>query len=258
VSTPLLGNVVSDVFGWLGDRISDLTGWLDEIGGEWWFLLVILAIAFFDSVIPVVPSETAVIIGGVAAGQGEQSLPLVILCGAAGAFLCDNFAYLIGRRFSPAINRRAESRPKTARRLAWASDQIRARGGPLLITARFIPGGRTALTVTCGLTRQNHSWFARWIALAAVIWASYAAGLGYVFGNRFKDNHTAAFALAFCAALGITLLIELVRHVRKGRTTTETAVTEFAAEAEEAVEEAVDHRFHHHPVDETAGNSPRE
>ncbi len=257
MSTALLGNIFSDFFGWLGDRIADLTEWLDEVGGEWWFLLVILAIAFFDSVIPVVPSETAVIIGGVAAGQGEQSLPLVILCGAAGAFLGDNTAYLIGRYFSPAINRRAEARPKTRRRLDWARNQIRIRGGPLLITARFIPGGRSALTVTSGITRQDHRWFARWIALAAVIWATYAAGLGYIFGNRFKDNHTAAFLLAFGAALGITLLIELVRHVRKGKGPAEIAATEFRGEARETVEEAIDHKLHH-GVDEPAGNSARE
>jgi membrane-associated protein len=257
MGTPLLGNIVSDVFGWLGDWITKLTDWLDDIAGEWWFLLVILVIAFFDSVIPLVPSETAVIIGGVAAGQGDQALPLVILCGAAGAFLGDNFAYLIGRRFSPTIMRRAESRPKTARRLDWARDQIRARGGPLLVTARFIPGGRTALTVTSGLTRQDHSWFARWIGLAAVIWATYAAVLGYIFGNRFKDDHTVAFVLAFGCALSITIVIELVRHVRKGNGPAEVAAVEFAAEAKETVEDAVEHRLHH-GVDEPAGNSARE
>ena len=208
----------------LANIVSDFTDWLDDIGGEWWFLLVILGIAFFDSFIPVVPSETAVIIGGVAAGQGDQVLPLVILCGAVGAFLGDNFAYMIGRRFSPWINRRAASRPKTAARLDWAKRQIRARGGPLLITARFIPGGRSALTITSGLTHQPWGWFAGWIAIAAVIWASYAALLGYVFGNRFKDNHTMAFLLAFGAALGITLLIELIRHLRHRISPTEAAV----------------------------------
>ncbi len=162
----------------LAGIITDVTDWLDEVSGQWWFLLVIFAIAFLDSVIPLVPSETAVIIGGVAAGLGEQNLLLVILSGALGAFCGDNIAYLIGRRFSPWINRRAERRPKTARRLEWASEQIRTRGGLLLITARFIPGGRTALTVSCGLTRQPHGWFARWVAVAAVIWATYAAGLG--------------------------------------------------------------------------------
>ena len=200
----------------LAGIITDVTDWLDEVSGQWWFLLVIFAIALLDSVIPVVPSETAVIIGGVAAGMGEQSLLLVILCGALGAFCGDNVAYLIGRRFSPWINRRAERRPKTARRLDWAGEQIRTRGGLLLITARFIPGGRTALTLSCGLTRQPHGWFARWVAVAAIIWATYAAGLGAIFGNRFKDDHTVAFLLAFGCALSITIIIEVVRHVRGG------------------------------------------
>jgi membrane-associated protein len=198
----------------LASVITDITGWLDEVSGEWWFLLVIVGIAFLDSVIPIVPSETAVIIGGVAAGQGDQNLLLVILCGALGAFCGDNTAYLLGRRFSPWINRRAERKVKTARRLAWASNQIRTRGGLRLITARFIPGGRTALTVSSGLTRQPHGWFARWVAVAAIIWATYAAGLGAIFGNRFKDNHTVAFLLAFGAALSVTIIIEVVRHMR--------------------------------------------
>ena len=62
--------------------ITDLSDWLEDISGNWWFLLVILVIAFFDSVVPIVPSETTVIIGGVAAGLGNQSLALVIAAGA--------------------------------------------------------------------------------------------------------------------------------------------------------------------------------
>ena len=192
--------------------ITDFTDWLNDVAGNWWFLLVILAIAFLDSVIPIVPSETAVIVGGVAAGNNEQNLFLVILCGASGAFLGDNFAYVVGRYFSPWIERRTASRPKLAKRLDWARDQIRSRGGPLLVTARFIPGGRTALTITSGLTHQPRRWFASWIAVAAVVWASYAATLGYIFGDRF--NERVALWLAFGAALGITLLIELIRHLR--------------------------------------------
>ncbi|MGH9137087.1 MAG: DedA family protein, partial [Acidimicrobiales bacterium] len=137
----------------------------------------------------------------------------------------------LGSRFSPWIHRRAESRPKTAQRLEWARTQIRTRGGPLLITARFIPGGRTALTTTCGLTHQPRRWFARWVALAAVIWASYASSLGFFFGNRFKDNHTAAFGIAFAAALGITLLLELVRYLRKRRPQAEDPVRNTVADS---------------------------
>jgi membrane protein DedA with SNARE-associated domain len=225
----------------LANVLDDFTEWLNDIGGEWWFLLVILAVAFFDSVIPIVPSETTVIVGGVAAGQGDQSLPLVILAGATGAFLGDNLAYLIGRRFTPWIERRAAARPKTALRLEWARRQIRSRGGPLLITARFVPGGRTALTLTSGITHQPRAWFAGWIALAAVIWASYAALLGYFFGNRFKDDHTAAFLFAFGCALGITLLLELIRFLRK-RPAAEVAVTATVKEAAETAVDAADDR----------------
>jgi membrane-associated protein len=218
--------------------LDDFTSWLSDIGGEWWFPLLILVIAFLDSVVPIVPSETTVIIGGVAAGQGDQMLQLVIVAGAAGAFLGDNFAYVIGRRFTPWIERRAATRPKTAARLEWARRQIRTRGGPLLITARFIPGGRTALTVTSGITHQAHGWFAGWIAIAAVLWATYAAILGFVFGNRFKDNHTMAFLLAFGAALGMTLLIELIRHVRHRLSPTEVTVEATVEEAAEVLAES--------------------
>jgi len=201
----------------LANILTDLTDWLEDVSAEWWFLLVILVIALLDSVVPVVPSETTVILGGVAAGAGDQPLLLVIACGALGAFLGDNTAYWIGRRFTPLIQRRAAHRPKTAKRLQWARDQIRRRGGLLLITARFIPGGRTALTITSGVTHQPWAWFATWVGVAALVWATYAACLGAIFGQTFKDNHTLAFILAFAAALSITLIIELVRHARARR-----------------------------------------
>jgi len=207
----VLANVASNV-------VTDATDWLKDISAPWWFLLIIFAIAFLDSVIPIVPSETTVIIGGVAAGAGDQPLLLVIAAGAVGAFLGDNTAYLLGARMSGYFQRRAENRPKFQRKLDWASEQIRARGGLLLITARFIPGGRTALTLSSGITHQPHRWFIKWIAVAAVIWASYAALLGYIGGKAFEDNHTMAFLFAFGAALSITVIIEVIRHFRnKGK-----------------------------------------
>ncbi len=196
------------------NSFTDLTNWLSEFSANWWFLGIIAAIALLDSVIPIVPGETMVIIGGVAAGQGNQGLLLVIVAGAVGAFLGDNMAYLIGYRMSDFIQRRAALRPKWQTRLEWAGEQIRVRGGLLLITARFIPGGRTALTVSSGITHQPRRWFIAWVAAATIIWATYAALLGYIGGKAFEDNHTLAFLLAFGTALGMTLLIEVVRHLR--------------------------------------------
>jgi membrane protein DedA with SNARE-associated domain len=199
--------------------VSELTERLGDWASNWWFLAVIGVIAFLDSVVPIVPSETTVIVGGVAVSTGEAAYPLwsVIVVGAVGAFLGDNTAYSIGHRFADRFQRRAERKPEFAVKLRWARDQIRQRGGLLLITARFVPGGRTVLTVSSGITRQSRWWFVRWIAVAVVIWASYAAGLAYVVGKPFKDNHTAAFWVAFGTAMTINVVIEVVRHLRQRR-----------------------------------------
>ena len=181
------------------------------------FYLVIFIIALLDSVLPVVPSETMVIIGGVAAGLGDLNILLVIVLAAAGAFLGDNMSYEIGLRAKTWVTTRYASTEKRAKRLEWAENQIEERGGLLLITARFIPGGRTILTLSCGVTGQPHRWFARWVGIAACVWATYAALLGYIGGKAFEDNHTMAFVLAFTMAVSITVLIEGVRHVRKRR-----------------------------------------
>jgi membrane-associated protein len=195
--------------------VTDLSSWLDRVSSHWWFLLIIVVIAFLDSVIPVVPSETCVIIGGVAASQGTQNLAIVIATAALGAFLGDNTAFLLGVRASDRFHRRAERRPRFAAKMAWAHQQINERGGLLLITARFIPGGRTALTLSCGITRQRRAWFIRWVFVATVIWASYAALLGRIGGAAFKDNHTKAFLLAFGLAIATNIVIELTRHYMK-------------------------------------------
>lgn len=199
----------------LAGIVTDLTDWLDKISSHWWFLLIIFAIAYLDSVIPVVPSETCVIIGGVAASLGNQNIFAVIGVAALGAFLGDNTAYMLGVRASRWFRRRAERKPQFARKLTWAEQQIHERGGPLLISARFIPGGRTALTLSSGITRQRRSWFVRWVLVAAIIWATYAAMLGRLGGEAFEDDHSKAFLFAFGLAIGATVLIEIVRHIRK-------------------------------------------
>jgi membrane protein DedA with SNARE-associated domain len=199
--------------------ITDLTDHLDGWSANWWFLGVVFAIAFFDSVVPVVPSETTVIIAGVAVatGDAEYALWTVIVAGSVGAFLGDNAAYAIGHRWGNWFHRRAEHKPKFRARLEWADNQIRQRGGLLLITARFIPGGRTALTLSSGITRQSRLWFVGWVALATSIWASYAAGLAFIVGKPFKDDHTKAFWIAFGTAMTINIVIEVVRHRRQKR-----------------------------------------
>ena len=195
--------------------ITDFFDSLKEFSSSPWFYVIIYVIAVLDSVFPVVPSETLVIIGGVSAGLGDLSITFVVLAAGLGAFTGDNMSYLIGRRASGAITRRYERTERGRRRLQTVINQIHERGGLLLITARFIPGGRTILTLSCGITRQERRWYMGWIAAAATIWALYASLLGFIGGKTFEENHTLAFVVAFVAAVSVTILIEIIRAVLK-------------------------------------------
>ena len=166
-------------------------------------------IALLDSVIPIVPSETAVIIGGVAAGAGNAEpraghpAP-----GRVGAFLGDNIAYLIGRRFSAADQPAGRpARPKT-REAARVGGPTRSasRGGP---AARSRPASSRAAG-RCSRSRAG-SPVSR-IAGSPPWIADRRPDLGdlrrrarlRLRRSTFEDNHTLAFLLAFGAALSIT------------------------------------------------------
>ena len=197
-----------------------------------WFLLFLFVVAFLDSVFPVVPSEFSVIAGGVASGGGmriddQRVLPvlLVIVIAAIGAYLGDSFAYLIGNRSDKLLRRIFFRGEKGEKRLIATGNQIRKRGGLLLITARFIPGGRTAMTFSCGLTGQPFlAWFTRWDLLATSLWATYGGLLGFFFGSAVEDPSTALW-VAFGFALSVTVLIEVGRWLRERFTDHETPAT---------------------------------
>jgi len=198
---------------WLDfDRIAD---W---VSGEWWAYPVIFAVSAIDAFFPVVPSETVVIVGGNLASSGDLVLPLVILAGAAGAVLGDNISYGIGAWVGEHTVKRWFSSEKSQRRLEWAERMLDERGAYIIIIARFIPGGRTAVTFSAGYI-PTFPWrrFIVYDVVAGVIWASYAALLGYFGGKTFEDRPWLGLLIALGIALTAGLLVEVVRHLRQRR-----------------------------------------
>jgi len=180
--------------------------------------LIAIIIPALDAIIPVLPSETAVIALGVAtAGSTDPRIALLVAAAATGAFLGDNLSYLIGRRFGPAAERRFFATPKGKRARAWAETSLQRFGTQLIIACRFIPGGRTAVTLTCGLTRYPRRRFTSATAAAAVIWALYAFFIGRLGGKAFEDRPWAGFLIASAATIVISALTEAVRRARARR-----------------------------------------
>jgi membrane-associated protein len=183
-----------------------------------WAYAVVFAFTFLDALLPVVPSETAVITAGVVAATGHLSLPLTLAAAACGAFGGDNAAYAIGRRFGPSAKARYFRGQKRQATIRWAERQLAVRGGELILVARFIPGGRTAVTLTAGAARYPWGRFAVFDAIAALFWASYAALIGYFGGKVFQHEPWAGLLLALAIAFAVTGGLELRRaYARRHR-----------------------------------------
>jgi membrane-associated protein len=188
-----------------------------ELMSSGWIYLALFGFATLDGFFPAIPSETLVVTAGVFAALGEPELYAVIVVAAAGAFVGDHVSYLLGRgaggrvldRFSPGTKRHAMT--------GWARKALEERGGLVLVVARYVPGGRTAVTLTMGAVRYPLRNFSLFAALAATSWGTYCALVGYVGGKAFEDNPIKGVILGIGLALAVTLTVEVIRHQRRKR-----------------------------------------
>lgn len=184
----------------------------DAVGSPWLYA-ALFAFAALDGIFPLVPSESLVITASVFAVDGDPSLPLIVASAAAGAFVGDHFSYAVGRTFGQRgrLGRRRQAALKRA-------DAVLAeRGGLILVVCRYIPGLRTAITLTAGAVRYPLTRFTPFDALAAISWAMYGAAIGYIGGSAFEEDPIKGLALGLGLALTVTLVVEAVRRLRRPR-----------------------------------------
>jgi membrane protein DedA with SNARE-associated domain len=183
--------------------------------GSPWVYLAICAFAAIDGFFPAVPSESLVVSAGVFAATGEPNVFAVIGVAAAGAFAGDHISYLIGRTAGGRLLERAKPGSRKAAALERGGRLLDERGGTILIVCRYIPGARTAITLTAGAVRYPLRTFSTFDGIAALSWGAYSAMIGYVGGAAFEEEPLKGLALGLGLALTITLLVEVVRHLRR-------------------------------------------
>ena len=192
------------------DKFTDLVADSSE-----WAYVIIFVFAYLDVLIPLVPSETAVITAGVVAADGDLRLGVIIPAAAAGAFLGDNTAYFLGRRFGSRITERFFPGDRARERIAWADEQLQERGGELILIGRFIPGGRTAVALSSGTLKYPWRRFIAFDGAAALLWASYSALIGYYGGKTFEGPW--GLLLALLIAFSVAGAIEGTRWLLRRR-----------------------------------------
>lgn len=191
-----------------------------EALGPWTYLLVgILAFLETGAFIGLVaPGETAVIVGGLVAGQGKISLPILIAvvwtCAVAG----DLLSYTVGRRLGRDFLLRHGERLKiTESRLQTVEGFFDRRGGVTILIGRFIGFVRALAPFVAGTARMPLRTFLPYDVLGAGAWSATFCVLGYVFWQSFHQltqyvsRGLFAFALVVAIGVGIWFLIQLRR-----------------------------------------------
>ena len=145
------------------------------------------ALAFGEAVFLlgfVLPGETAVILGGVAASQGRVSLTVMIAVVAIGAILGDSLSYEIGRRFGPGLL----ARPWFKRRkgAVRSAQRLMTRWGAwMVIVGRATAYIRPIVPALAGAASMPYRQFLLANAAGGVAWAATFSALGFAMGNAY-------------------------------------------------------------------------
>jgi len=99
-----------------------------------------------------------------------------------------------------------------ARAVAAARRQLDHRPALLIVTSRFVPGGRVTMNAACGTARLPLARFSPASAVAALAWATYTAGLGFVGGAAFVESPLLGLAVGIGLSFALGGAAELVRR----------------------------------------------
>jgi undecaprenyl-diphosphatase len=162
--------------------IEELLNDLSETLGDWTYLLV-GALAFLETgafVGLVFPGETAVILGGAVAGQGETSIVITIAVVWSCAWAGDTTSFYIGTRLGREFVMRHGPKVRiTHERFEQVEGYFARHGGKTILIGRFIGLVRALAPFIAGSSGMRYRAFVPYSVLGTGLWATAFCLLGY-------------------------------------------------------------------------------
>lgn len=194
--------------------------------GDWTYLLV-GGLAFLETgafVGLLAPGESAVIVGGVIAGQGEISLVLLIGIVWASAAAGDTTSFFIGRKLGRGFLLRHGPRFRITReRLEQVEAYFKRHGGKTIFVGRFIGLVRALAPFIAGSSRMPFGRFFPYSVLGTGLWSATFCVLGFVFWRSFNrvteiaGRASFAFGAVVAVVVGSVWLYRRLRHEENRR-----------------------------------------
>jgi len=198
--------------------MSSLVDWLKSLNGPVIYLVVGLLVFAEDALFVgfVIPGETAAVLGGLAAHQGQVSLAGMIAVVVAAAILGDSCGYEIGRHFGPRLLAGKRLMRHQAQ-LDKARAFLRDHGPSAVFLGRFVAFFRAVMPALSGLSRMRYPVFLRWNAFGGLVWGAGFVLIGYIAGDAYKRvEKYVGTGLAVAIAV-LVIVAFVVWRVRKAR-----------------------------------------
>ena len=187
-------------------------------------LLGILFVVFAESGLLIgffLPGDSLLFTTGLLVADGSylhQPLWLMCLLVSVAAVLGDQFGYLFGRRFGPALFRRPDSRLFKQENLTRARGFFERYGARSIILARFVPIVRTFTPIVAGASHLHYRTFLTYNVLGGTLWGSGVTILGYFLGRvSFVRSNIELILIGIVVVSVVPVAFELLRARRRGR-----------------------------------------
>ncbi|HTR09987.1 MAG TPA: DedA family protein [Paraburkholderia sp.] len=154
-----------------------------------WVYAVLFLIVFCETglvVLPFLPGDSLLFIGGAFAATHEMNLGLLLVLLIVAAITGNTVNYLIGRAIGPAVfNTRIRGLERFLDRAALQKthDFYERHGGKTIVLARFIPVVRTFAPFVAGVSQMSMQRFQLFNVAGALFWVLLLVLLGFFFGN---------------------------------------------------------------------------
>jgi membrane-associated protein len=193
----------------LPDLEKALTDLSDTLGA--WTYAMVGGLAFLETgafVGLVAPGETAVVLGGVVAAEGDVNFVAMLLLVWGAAAAGDFASFLLGRRLGRRfLVTRGPRFGVTPPRLARVEGFFDRHGPKAILVGRFVGIVRAVAPFLAGSSGMRVRAFLPWSILGTAAWAAAFTSVGYIFHSSFSAaagylTH-GAFALAVVAAVAL-------------------------------------------------------
>ena len=153
------------------------------------YLSISLAM-FLENIIPPIPSEIIMPLGGFLVYQQKLNFYILVFWGLLGTIAGSLPWYYLGKlvnekRLSNFLDKRGKYLGITSEDLAKSKRWFDKYGVTLVFWGRLVPGIRTLISVPAGMELMPLKRFLVWTTLGSLIWVTLLTYAGYIFGENY-------------------------------------------------------------------------